>query len=275
MTIKVSFIILSFNSRKFLSRCFDSIISKCQEEKISYEVIIIDNGSSDDSSSIIKHYQSNYKDNFRVIFLPKNMGTTYPRNLGLKQSVGQYICILDSDTEILQGSMEEVFDILEKRRDVGLIAPQLILDDGDVQNSVKKFPTFLHKIIKIPKAVFKINTPNIDFYTDFPFATERQVESAISACWIFKKNLLHEIGYFDENLFYSPEDLEYCIRVRKGGKSIIYYPFLKVLHHTQQISHNSPFSRVSISHFLGLLYYYKKHGGWFSTKKIYSQFRSI
>jgi hypothetical protein len=203
------------------------------------------------------------------------MGTTYSRNLGLKQSAGDYICIMDSDSEIISGSFTEVFKVLESGSDIGIIAPQLILEDGSIQNSVKKFPTFLHKVIKIPKAVFKVNTPNIDFYTDFPFVTLMPVDSAISACWIFRKEMLAEVGYLDEKLFYSPEDLEYCMRMHKSGKSIIYYPFLKILHHTQQISHSSPFSRIAVSHFMGLLYYYRKHGGWVSTRKIYSQFRKI
>lgn len=275
MKTQISFIVLSFNSVKYLGNCFYSIIRKCREEKISYEIIVIDNGSTDGSVSVINEYRNNYSEHFKPILLSKNSGTTYSRNLGLKKSAGEYICILDSDTEILEGSMRSILETLESSPDIGILAPQLVLDNGSIQNSVKKFPTLLHKIIKIPKAVFKINTPDIDFYTDFPFETLTHVDSAISACWIFRKEMLAEVGYLDEKLFYSPEDLEYCMRMHKSGKSIIYYPFLKILHHTQQISHSSPFSRIAVSHFMGLLYYYRKHGGWISTRKIYNQFRKV
>ncbi|MBI5408112.1 MAG: glycosyltransferase [Nitrospirae bacterium] len=273
MDSKISFVILSFNSYRYLRRCFDSIIAKCGEEGLHYEIIVIDNGSADESKSIIASYKERYPHKLLPIFLPENMGTTYPRNLGLKKSQGEYICILDSDTELLDGSIRNVLGILKDRSDVGLVAPRLLLDDGVIQNSVKKFPTFWHKIIKLPNAVFKINTPNVDFYSDFPFKAETPVDSAISACWIFRSELLSEIGYLDEKLFYSPEDMEFCMRVRKSSKSIIYYPFLEILHHTQQISHNAPFSKISLSHFMGLLYYFRKHGGWFSTRKIYNRFK--
>ncbi|RJQ53797.1 MAG: glycosyltransferase [Nitrospiraceae bacterium] len=271
--MQISFVILSFNSCSYLERCFNSIISKCLEERLNYEIIVIDNGSADESKSVIKSYEKTHPHNFATIFLPENTGTTYSRNLGLKKARGRYICVLDSDTELLDGSIRNVLGILNKGSDVGIVAPRLLLDDGSIQNSVKKFPTLFHKIIKLPNAVFKINTPNVDFYTDFPFSAETPVDSAISACWFFRRDILAEVGYLDEKLFYSPEDLEFCMRVRKACKSIIYFPFLKILHHTQQISHNDPFSRISLSHFMGLLYYFRKHGGWFSTKNIYDCFK--
>jgi GT2 family glycosyltransferase len=101
-----------------------------------------------------------------------------------------------------------------------------------------------------------------DFYEEFPFVAETVVDSAISACWFFRKELCDDIGYLDEKIFYSPEDLDYCLRVYLSGKINVYHPYFEVLHHTQQISHRKPFSMVSFSHFAGLLYYYKKHGGW-------------
>lgn len=267
MDIQLSFVILSFNSEAFLAQCFNSIMSHCQEDGISYEIIVIDNGSTDGSLSVIKSYEERYRQQFEAIFLPRNRGTTYTRNLGLNRVTGQYICILDSDAEILSGSVKGILALLEKNRDIGIIAPQLVLDNGTIQNSVKKFPTFWHKLVKLPKALVKIKIIDNDFYKEFPFESETFVDSAISACWFLKKDLISGIGNFDEKIFYAPEDLDFCIRLYKAGKKIMYYPHVKILHHTQQISHRKPFSRISVSHLFGLLYYFKKHGGWFSTKR--------
>lgn len=275
MDIQVSFIILSWNSDKFLADCFDSITSKCQEEKISNEIIIIDNGSTDESPSIIKSYQEKIPHVFKMIMLDRNMGTTYPRNLGLRQAKGDFICVLDSDTEIVEGAFHDIFSILYKRSDIGIIAPQLLHPADGVQNSVKKFPTFFQKISKLPRAMFHLPLPNLDFYNDFPFESETMVDTAISACWIFRKDVLQSVGLFDEKIFYSPEDLDFCMRVWNNGLKIIYYPNFRVLHKTQQISHRKPFSKISISHFFGLIYYFKKHGGWFSNKKIYKKIQKV
>jgi cellulose synthase/poly-beta-1,6-N-acetylglucosamine synthase-like glycosyltransferase len=266
MDMQLSFITLSFNSEKFLSKCFDSIISKCEEEEMSFEIIVIDNGSKDGSLNIINDYAGKYKDNFKTILLPKNRGTTFTRNLGLKKARGKYICIIDSDTEILDGSLKDITDILENNEEIGIVAPRLSLPDGNIQNSVKKFPTFWQKITKIPRPVLKIGLPNIDFYENFPFKNTRFVDSAISACWFLSKDLLSIVGLFDENIFYAPEDLDFCLRLQKVNKKIAYFPNVKILHHTQQISHRNPFSKLAISHLLGLLYYFRKHGGWFSVQ---------
>jgi GT2 family glycosyltransferase len=269
MDVQLSFVTLSFNSEAFLTKCFDSIIARCHEEEISCEIIVIDNGSKDSSLDIINTYLKKYPDFFKTILLKENRGTTYTRNLGLNKAEGIYICILDSDTEMLEGSLSGLIQTLEHRQNLGIIAPQLVLPGGSIQNSVKKFPTFLHKLVKLPKAIGNISISDNDFYEDFPFQVETFVDSAISACWFFKKSLVDDIGCFDENIFYAPEDVDYSIRVYKAGKKILYYPKLKILHHTQQISHNRPFSKLSISHMLGLLYYFRKHGGWISTRKIY------
>lgn len=202
----------------------------------------------------------------QIIYLDKNYGTTYPRNLALKKASGKYICILDSDTEILSGSLRETVQYLDDNVDTGIIAPKLVLRSGEVQNSVKKFPTILHKLEKIKSIIGGRTSRNLDFYEGFPFSEKTEVDTAIAACWIFRRSLLDTAGYLDEKIFYAPEDVEYCLRTWKTGKKIIYYPGLEILHNTQQITHKNPFSRVALSHLSGLLYYFRKHGSWFSTK---------
>ena len=262
----LSFIILVWNSEKYLEKCFDSIIVQSDLHAIDWEVVIINNGSTDSSGVVCAKYSCRYS-NFKLIDLKKNMGTTLTRNLGLNASNGKYICILDSDTELLEGDLNEVLRSLDENEKVGIIAPRLLLEDGAVQNSVKKFPTFHVKFIKMLAVLLGTRVPDIDFYEEFPFPEVKEVDSAISACWFFRSELLATVGLLDERIFYSPEDLDYCMRVRKAGRKIHYYPFLTVLHHTQQISHRKPLSKISLSHFLGLIYYFQKHGGWFKKPR--------
>lgn len=269
--LDLSFIVLTWNSKNYLQRCFDSLIAQCKSERLGFEIIVVDNGSSDNSRAVFESYQHNYPDSFKLIPLNENTGTTYSRNLGLKQARGRCICILDSDTEFTDGKLSGILQRLAEDPRVGLIAPRLLYPDGTVQNSVKRFPTFLHKLSKLPKALLKIKVTNLDFYSEFPFVSERTVDSAISACWFFQRELLERVGLLDEKIFYAPEDLDYCLRVRKAGLKILYLPKFTVIHHTQQISHKKPLSKVSISHFGGLLYYFRKHGGWLSLNEIYRQ----
>jgi len=259
----LSFIIVTWNSDKYIKNCIRSINHKCTKEHISFEIIIIDNGSTDKTLDIINKSHQSLQYKLTLISLNKNMGTTYTRNAGLQKARGKYICIIDSDTEISgSGSIRSILRLLDNDQRIGLIAPKLILPDGTIQNSVKKFPSFVGKLKKIPKAILGLNLGDSDFYEDFPFTEERVVDTAISACWFFKKELVEAIGYLDENIFYSPEDIDYSIRIYKHGLNILYFPNVEVYHHTQQISHAKPFSKLSISHFFGLIYYFRKHGGW-------------
>jgi GT2 family glycosyltransferase len=266
MEKKLSFIILTWNSEEYLERCISSVVEKCSSEKLNCEIILIDNGSSDNCREMIISYQSKYPETLKSILLSHNTGTTYSRNLGLKEASGNYICILDSDTEFKEGSIRNVLNRL-KDKNVGIIAPKLILGNGTVQHSVKKFPTFLHKLLKIPKAIFNLRLPDNDFYEHLPSNNEIRVDSAISACWFFRHELIESVGLLDENIFYSPEDLDYCMRIRKFGLDILYFPQLIIMHHTQQISHKKPFSKNSLSHFLCMFYYFRKHGGWVSKRR--------
>jgi poly(ribitol-phosphate) beta-glucosyltransferase len=74
---RLSFVLLTWNSEKFLNACFDSVIRACSRENIPYEVIVVDNGSSDGSVSVVKKYQEQYPNNFILIALDSNRGTTY------------------------------------------------------------------------------------------------------------------------------------------------------------------------------------------------------
>ena len=92
---KVSFIILSWNSAKYLN---DNISSILKLSKVDYEIIIVDNGSRDNSIEIIENFKS---EKIKLIKLEKNFGTTISRNIGLREiTTTDFICILDSDTII-------------------------------------------------------------------------------------------------------------------------------------------------------------------------------
>ena len=185
---------LSWNSDNYLRNCFDSIIAKCGFEKIDFEIIVIENGSRDNSVEIIKEYIKLHPKNINCIFFKSNKGTTYSRNFGLKKVDSPYVCILDSDTKLLRGNIVDILNYLEINKNVGIVAPKIWTQEGLVQNTVKKFPTFLQKIAKIPKFIFPIDLPDWEFYKDFPFENIREVESAVSACWFFKKELIKEVG---------------------------------------------------------------------------------
>lgn len=252
----LSFAILTWNSEKTIAACLKAISDRCINECLEYEVCIVDNGSRDSTVKIIKH---GFKDlPVNLIRLNRNKGTTVSGNIALRRCRGDVICVLDSDAIFLEGRIREIISLLDDRS-IGIVAPKLILPDGTVQNSAKKFPSVLSKLLKIPGIILKTGTRNRDFYGNFPLSNETQVDTAISACWFFKPELLHEVGFFDERIFYGPADVDYCLRIRRAGKKVVYFPNLTMLHHTRQITHERPFSKIALIHLWGLIYYFFKH----------------
>jgi GT2 family glycosyltransferase len=259
--MEISFIILTWNSERYIDECISSVIQKCEDEKVDYEIFVVDNGSSDKTKDILRKYNGK----IGIIWLERNYGTTYSRNSGLKRANGDIICFLDSDAILKKGEITSIWQKLLSDINIGIIAPKLLLPDGSVQRSIKKFPSLWHKVLKLKKIFFGIEPKLNERYKEIPSNEEVSVDSAISACWFFRKELTETVGFLDEKIFYSPEDLDYCIRMWKSGKSILYYPFFTVLHHTQQISHKK-MNFIPI-HFKGLIYYFTKHKYLYKTPK--------
>lgn len=253
----ITFVILTWNSQDTLNECLSSIVRKCDAEDLQSEIIIVDNGSTDENTLKIAREWCQQHD-VSIIELKSNIGTTKSRNMALRQSKGAYICVFDSDAMFVDGSLRQVFKLLEDET-VGIVAPKLMLPNGETQNSVKHFPSLLSKLLKIPKILLKVKVKNYDFYEDFPFNNIREVDTAISATWFFKRDMLDIVGLLDEKIFYAPEDIDFCLRLRKKNRRVIYYPEFTVCHHTQQITHKKFWSSISLSHFKGLMYYFWKH----------------
>jgi hypothetical protein len=267
----ISFVILTWNSQSYIVDCLSSYFKTIKESKLNAEFLIVDNGSSDNTISIVESYFNTHEDQQcqgQIYKLSENKGTTIPRNFGLKNAVGEYIIICDSDTVFKEGNLKEAIDYLNMNPDVGMIAPYLFTQDNKVQHSVKLFPTLTNKFNKVRNLFIKKRKLKTDYYWQFPWKHKKPVDTAISAFWLFHRRLLDDVGFLDEKIFYSPEDLDYCVRVWKANKKIIFYPFLKILHITQQITHKKKFSLITLSHLFGLLYYFRKHGYFFSRKKL-------
>jgi glycosyltransferase involved in cell wall biosynthesis len=189
----ISFIILTWNSEKYIRRCLESYILSIIRDKLTAEFLVVDNGSLDYTVYIIEN------DIFpglapgcsgRLFRLNNNLGTTKSRNIALKEAAGKYIAICDSDTEFWEGSWLEALNILDSTK-TGMLAPCLLYPDRTVQNSVKKFPTIQDKLRKFGKIFLKQQKGSrTDFYDDFPWDRIRPVDTAISACWVFNKILL-------------------------------------------------------------------------------------
>lgn len=266
---KISFVILTWNSEKVISACLDSIAEISEQEK---EIVLIDNGSSDKTVLIIDQFiNANRQVPIRLIQLEKNYGTTISRNLGIQKisEDSNFVCILDSDTVINQNAMSELIRVLKSEPSNAIAGPHMVNLEGVEQVTAKCIPT---AALKFCKAFPLRKIQEIGEKQErYDFSDGKQwypVGYLISACWMIKREVIEKLGPLDEKIFYSPEDVEYCVRAWKNGFRVIYCPGAHIIHATQRISKKKLFSRHNWEHLKGLIYFFKKYGLFFSSKKI-------
>lgn len=252
----LSFVLLTWNSESYIENCFDSLLNSLAATEFSFEIFVVDNGSKDRTVEILNNYLTDHGDVLTLIFLNENVGTTVSRNMALTQVSGDSIVIMDSDVEVSEGIFEKLICSINKSFEIGMVVPRIVYPSGKWQKSIDQFPTLLHKLHRF----FRLRSiEEQEGSAEANCLDEKKVDYAISAFWLFKNEVLEKVGLLDENYFYAPEDVDYCLELWKSGYQIVYVPTVTVVHHTQEISRGFKLNKAKKEHIKGLLYYFMKH----------------
>ena len=227
------------------------------------EIFIVDNGSIDSTPQKIKSIVQSYPTVVNPILLKRNIGTTRSRNMAIKQASGRYLVILDSDIKLLPGVIIGLRDALEQNSEIGLIVPRLIYPNGRHQKSTDVFPTLLHKA----KRFFWLKRIEKSELPIHPEKGLSEVDYAISALWMMPHSIIDCVGLLDENIFYSPEDVDYCLRIWKAGRCIMLNSMQVAIHDAQEISRGIRIGKSTFMHTIGLFYFFWKHRYVFQSPK--------
>ena len=208
MNIKplVSIIIVNYNGKSYLEQCFKSL------EKINYEnyeIILVDNNSTDDSIQFIKR---NYPSTI-IIKLDKNYGFAYPNNVGAKNARGKYILFLNNDTKVTSNFITELVNALENHSDVAICQSMLLKPDGEVDSS-GDFVDSIGVAFSSKEKVDKI----------------KEILSAKGAAMMVRKDIFEKLGGFDEKFHVSFEDVDLGWRAWISGYKVVIVPTSLVFH---------------------------------------------
>lgn len=216
--VKVSIIIVSYNSGEFIKGCIEFLLKSIPN---GFEVIVLDNASSDDTVFILK----NFLPKIKLIESDKNLGFAKGNNQAAKLANGEYLFFLNPDTYASTASIKELVTFYESQEDAGIVAPKVVKPNGTIQPTVKNLPT-IWKAIK--EYVFGVKHA----YSEYVPSSQNQVlvESVYGAAMLIKKDLYIKLGGFDEKYFLYYEDADLCKRARDSGKKIYYYPRVTIRH---------------------------------------------
>lgn len=251
----VSVVIITWKMKDYLERLLRTVYKYSSK---NFEMIIIDNNSQDGTIEMVK---KDYSDAV-LIFNKENKGVAPARNQGLKIAQGKYVFVIDADMEFVEDTMGALFNFMEENPECGFVGSKLIYADGILQLSCKKFPTIkslFYRRLETFELIKNSKTLIDHTMADWDHNQVREVDYCIGACQFYRNSVMQEIGYYDENIFYGPEDIDYCLRVWKAGWKVFYYPFSKIIHHEQRITKKSMFNKITFKHLLGLFYFFKKY----------------
>lgn len=259
-----SAVVLSFNSARHLGACVESIAGAYREAGWAGEILVFENGSTDGSAALLHELEARYPGVVRGFYSPVNTGTTKSRNTALGAARGARILVMDADARIDARALATLDAVLDDDPRCGIAVPRLLYPDGRFQLSVDRFPTVTGKLLRA------LALRRLERRAGERAPQERTaVDYAISAVWLMRRELLQSVGCFDERIFYSPEDVDYCLRVWEAGWSIIYEPAASAVHDAQELSRRIRINRFTVGHALGLLYYFRKHRYFFGLDRLY------
>ena len=221
-------VIVNYNSTDYALSCLRSVDGSLQD--LIRNIIIQDNGSTDNVDRI--------KALFPHVKLGKNatnLGYSKAVNNGLQESSAPYVVLLNPDTFVIDGSLWVAIGYMETNREVAILGPKILNNDGSVQGSARAFPSAI-------TGLFGRNTFLTRLFPNNRFSrrnvathksdgiTPVEVDWVSGACMVVRREAIHDVGFLDERFFLYWEDADWCRRMWEAGWKVVYYPQASVKH---------------------------------------------
>lgn len=249
-----SIIVVNYQTYQLTKDTINSIIDK--PHSFSYEIIVVDNASKDDS---LANLQKDFKDKVKFIASKENNGFAAGNNLAIEKAKGRYVLLLNSDTVVLDDSLDKIYNYMEENEDVGATGCQVLLESGELDKACRRsFPNpqnAFYRLFHIPTKNKKDNY-NLDELDDDGIY---EIDCLTGAFMFIRKTALKDIGGgLDETFFMYGEDIDLCYRIKKAGWMIVYFGKSKIIHYKGASSKKQK-SKLIYEFYRAMYIYYKKH----------------
>lgn len=227
MTKILSVVIASYNTKDLTLAAVNSILN--QPPKFGFEVIVVDDASTDGSVEALKKLK------VKVLVNKTNLGYVATNNKGIKAAKGRFILLLNSDTEVKRGALEALIKFAETNKDMGVVGAKLLNPDGSLQPSCYRLPTLKNAFLAFwlnQKWLFEKYAP-----------TGRrpvEVEAVMGAAFLITPQALKKVGMLNSIYRSYFEDMDYCRLARKKGLKVYYLPSAEVVHY-----HGASFAKLA------------------------------
>ncbi|WP_445634874.1 N-acetylglucosaminyl-diphospho-decaprenol L-rhamnosyltransferase [Nostoc sp. DSM 114161] len=253
-SISVSIILVNYNGAELLPDCLNSIQKFIDIP--SYEIIVVDNASSDSSVELIAEKFPQV----RLIKQTQNRGFGAGNNAGAKVASGKFLFLLNTDTIITYNILPHLIDLMQADSQIGIIGPKLLNPDGSFQISVSPALGI--------KGEYEARQMHLNYLNNSErnsieqkFQQTQEVDIVVGAAFFIRSSLFQELNGFDENFFMYFEESDLCQRAQYQGYKIIYTPDVSLIH-LKGYSIQKSANAMAIEYRRSQIYFYEKHRPW-------------
>ena len=250
----ISFIIVNYKVSKLVKQSIESIF---RHVKTPFEIIVYDNASDDGSVEFLNGKFANTK----VIASDKNLGFGTGNNRAFEHANGNYIFLLNPDTILIDDSVDRMINFMEKHPDAGLTSPTLLYEDGSLQRSIRNFYSFFGSLTDN-----RFMNPVI---SKFPSVTKvlpgllnhnvsQEIDWSKGAALLIRREVIDQIGLFDEDYWIYGEEMDLCYRIGKAGWKKVFLNDCSIIHLEGKSTIQSS-SKMFLMNYLGMYLFLKKH----------------
>lgn len=250
MNTLLSIIILNYKTPQVTLDCIKSIQNIYENEltKKSFEIILVDNHSEDNSIEVFENFIKKDGNGVRLFSNKSNNGFGGGCNYGAKFAKGTLLLFLNSDTLVLNRGLSGMTELFNTDKHLGVLGGKLMNEDKTVQLTVGRFHDLINVFTNLVGMEYRLLLYSPKKVED--------VEWVTGGCLMIKHDIFKKLRGFDENIFMYMEDVELCYRVHKAKYKIMFFPFINIIH-KKGVSSNHTFNIVHT--YKGYLYFFKKH----------------
>ena len=224
-TPKISIVIANKDHAEDLKRCVDSILEKSTYD--NYEIIIVENNSTtQEIKALYEQYEKKHQ-NIKVVTFEGAFNYSAVNNLGVKHTTGEYILLLNNDTEVISSNWMEEMLMYAQREDVGAVGAKLFYADRTIQHAGVVLALGAHRTAG--HCHYKMPLQNLGYMGRLCYA--QNMSAVTGACLLVKKALFEEVGGLEESFAISLNDVDFCLKLREKGYLNVWTPFAQLYHH--------------------------------------------
>jgi GT2 family glycosyltransferase len=252
---RISVVVVVWNAKHYVEECLGSLREHCSD--VYSEVIVVDNASSDGTPEMIAELFPE----FHLILNSENLGFARANNIGIAQSSGDYICLVNSDVKFIDDCVSPMVRYLADHPEAGMLGPKMLAQDGEVRRSTMRFPTVWNNFCRAIGLDYLFKGSRSFgglLMSDFDHSTTAEVEVLNGWFLVVRRRAVQRVGLLDPQFFMYGEDVDWCYRFRQAREKVVFFSGAGAIHYGGASSSNAPV-RFYLELYRATWQYWRKH----------------